>query len=311
MSLTSAVPAPTRGVLFGHPITSRPALRWLDRSAPSPFSPIRIDVADTSGLSGLRGQCPYVEPVSRREPDGTLVLDTSDFGAYVLDAQAGTIIAPSYRAGSALWERRLLNWAIPILLSEQGTLVLHAAGIVTPAGAILIVGESTAGKSTFASATLELGYHLLSEDGVAVTSDESGAGLLAWPGPSGIRLRHRRDGHPAIRRTNAIRPERRCSSPVPLAGVLALGPRSGEGAPVTRLGAAAAVATIANRSFSHGTALGRLYPRFADVARSVPVATTSLRDSLAQLLDEVTRVLEAFARVDDTRSITTTTPTWR
>jgi hypothetical protein len=294
MSCAVARPLPLRGVLFGHQIVGHRNLRWLDRSAPSPFPAIRICVADTSDLSVLKGRRPWTEATSNRRDDGTVVLDTCELGAFVLDPKNGTLTAPSFAVGTAFWERRVLNWAIPILLAEQGTIVLHAAGIVTPAGAVLVVGVSTAGKSTFADASRRLGYRLLSEDGVAVTRDLHGDGFLAWPGPAGMRLRHRRDGRAALQRTRAIRPESRCSDPIKLAGVVLLKPRTADGGPIVPLGAAASVATLAMNSFSHGSTLSSHYFDLVEIARAAPVRATSLRNDLSELPNEVRRVLGAF-----------------
>jgi hypothetical protein len=67
-------------------------------------------------------------------------------------------------------ERRLE----PYLVSLLGRLVLHAAAVVFPAGAVLLLGGSGAGKSTTALALDAIGVPVLADDHVAVDAPAHG-----------------------------------------------------------------------------------------------------------------------------------------
>lgn len=82
----------------------------------------------------------------------------------------------------------LLDHVLPRLVSHQGRLVLHAAGVADAEGAILLVGPTGAGKSTLAASFLEDELGLLTDDCVLLQPSEDGfwalaaySGLRLWP----------------------------------------------------------------------------------------------------------------------------------
>lgn len=62
----------------------------------------------------------------------------------------------------------LNSLAFTSLLFQKGLFVLHAAAIVTAQGAVLLMGNSGAGKTTTMAAFLKKGYSVLSEDTVVI-----------------------------------------------------------------------------------------------------------------------------------------------
>lgn len=75
----------------------------------------------------------------------------------------------------------LMGTATALLLHQRGFVPLHGSGIVTPQGAVLIVGHSGAGKSTTLSALLQRGYPMICDDLAAVHIAEDGIARI-YPG---------------------------------------------------------------------------------------------------------------------------------
>ena len=80
----------------------------------------------------------------------------------------------------------VLDHVLPRLVSFQGRLVLHAAGVADSEGSILFLGPTGAGKSTLAASFLEDGLGLLTDD--CVLMHPSGDGLWAQAAYPGLRL---------------------------------------------------------------------------------------------------------------------------
>ena len=123
----------------------------------------------------------------------------------------------------------------------QGLLPLHAACVGKHGRGFLVLGESGAGKSTFALASLSAGFELVAEDGVFVDVDEAratGAANFLHVRVDGLRYagsaRARVRRAPVIRRRSGVRKHqldlrlqgaRLAARPIQLAGVLVLSPR--------------------------------------------------------------------------------------
>ena len=279
--------ATLRGTLFGHPVVSDVALRWIDHGTATQ-STLRIAVADTTEHYRLAESSEPTADIRRLE-DGRLVAEASGFGAYVLDAASMTVTAPRVGARTAVWEHTLLNWAIPFLLADTATLVLHGAAIDTGVGTMLVIGPSTRGKTTFAATAARIGYRVLGEDGIAIRCDDGGA--TAFPGPPGVRLRHRADGTPGRKRASALPKGTRCQEPTRLLGVLALLDRTELGSDVMTLSKPQAIAALRANTLAATDAMPNLYPLMASVAGFAPVAKVSLRNGLEHLESEVHRLV--------------------
>lgn len=74
----------------------------------------------------------------------------------------------------------LLGYAISMLLLQQNIMTIHCSAIANEDGAILIAGQSGAGKSTITSIYLEQGYKLLADDIVAIGINDEKK-VIAYP----------------------------------------------------------------------------------------------------------------------------------
>jgi hypothetical protein len=116
----------------------------------------------------------------RRSPDGGYVLSAAQVAACTLSADRRSLwwhLAGGVpRAEDAEF---LVATVLPRASTAQHTLVLHAAALAAPHGAVLLCGRSGAGKSTISSTvSARTGWPLLGDDAAAVE-----------PGPDGIQVR--------------------------------------------------------------------------------------------------------------------------
>ena len=80
----------------------------------------------------------------------------------------------------------LLNQVIPLALSHQGKLILHASACITQHGAIAFVGSTGAGKSTMAASFGLRGLPVLTDDCLRI--EESNGQMVCYPSYPGLRL---------------------------------------------------------------------------------------------------------------------------
>ncbi len=85
--------------------------------------------------------------------------------------------------------REMLLWTTPITVAAvpAGALALHASAVDLDGGSVLLAAPSGSGKTTTATAFLQRGLRVLSED-LTCCRVESGIGIL--PGPGLVKLRH-------------------------------------------------------------------------------------------------------------------------
>lgn len=58
----------------------------------------------------------------------------------------------------------ILGWGMSMLALQRGILAIHCSAVANERGAVLICGESGAGKSTMTTAFLDKGYRLMADD---------------------------------------------------------------------------------------------------------------------------------------------------
>jgi len=123
----------------------------------------------------------------RSEPD-TFTLDAP--GLARIRVEHGEVLPaiPAPEAGPA--EARLIARTLPQAAAwvQRGCLVLHAAGVVTPAGVVALAGHSAAGKSVLAAALAQRGCPLLADEVLAIELNDGGAPPLAHPGDAEVLL---------------------------------------------------------------------------------------------------------------------------
>lgn len=73
----------------------------------------------------------------------------------------------------------ILGFGMAMLAFQRGMLAIHCSAVSKNGKAVLIAGESGAGKSTVTSAFLEAGYSLMADDMAFVEKTESG--MQVWP----------------------------------------------------------------------------------------------------------------------------------
>jgi hypothetical protein len=81
----------------------------------------------------------------------------------------------------------LIDQVLPRALTHRGRLVIHAAGCVTPWGAVGFLGDSGSGKSTLSAAMARVGHPLLGDDGLSIGRG-AGGGFAAIGTYPGLRL---------------------------------------------------------------------------------------------------------------------------
>jgi len=111
------------------------------------------------------------------------------FADFVISKDARTISGfPRGNTPEASIRHLLLNQIIPIVLSQQGNLVLHASACLTPQGVLAFMGTTGMGKSTLAASFGLRGFPVLTDDCLLVEEREgqvisvlSYAGVRLWP----------------------------------------------------------------------------------------------------------------------------------
>lgn len=178
-----------RVVVAGLPVRIRFAgARLRDQMMP-PFEHIRSDEEQTPELevaiwdsaeSGVALPSEIGRPFDHKrkgyaqlQSDGRILslFEEWDRGLSVLDleADAGFYWTPdsgdTYQADRASPLQTILNWWLP----TKGRTAVHAAALGTEAGAVLLFGNSGAGKSTTSLACVEAGFRYLGDDFCALT----------------------------------------------------------------------------------------------------------------------------------------------
>ncbi len=74
----------------------------------------------------------------------------------------------------------LLGYGIAMLIMQRGMLPIHSSGLMKNGKAVLISGESGAGKSSLTACYIERGYDLMADDITAVAPNIDGA-AIAYP----------------------------------------------------------------------------------------------------------------------------------
>ena len=201
------------------------------------------------------------------------------------------------------------------ILRAWGRLALHASCVRIGDSAVLLAGDSGAGKSTTAAALAARGMPVLSDDLTALTSADDGS-ALAWPSFNHVRLWP--DGERIVLgetgRLERITPswdKRRfplgvdsfVAAPCPVSAVLLLAPRSGRSrATIRTLSPARALISLTTLTYANylldsamrATELVQL----GALVRETPiyeVSPSSRRNGIGNLCDAIVRVAMAHA----------------
>jgi hypothetical protein len=179
-----------------------------------------------------------------------------------------------------------LNQAVPLALSRQGSLVLHASAVDLNGQCVAFAAPSGRGKSTLAASFARAGHAFLCDDALLV--EQADARTVAMPGHPTIRLwpesEHSLLRDAPVEHAEALEYTRKarllssdllphCEAPRPLHTIFFLGEEQSAGIRLETLSGAAATVELLRHSFILDTEepalLGPHFERIAGVARQV------------------------------------------
>jgi hypothetical protein len=111
---------------------------------------------------------------------GRFLLEVPSVARYLAEHGRRIDIEPFPGAQSEEIVRFLRMTPLAAALYQRGILALHAAAVTRGNGAILLAGDSGAGKSALLAALVSQGWTLLSDD-LSVLECDAAANLLVWP----------------------------------------------------------------------------------------------------------------------------------
>ncbi len=115
----------------------------------------------------MQGEIPQeiIEEKDRKYEFGEKRSWLSNLTCYFV-VENGNKITYSLKEGGKLMPLRnyLLGFGMSMVAMQRGILSIHCSALADDKGAILIAGESGAGKSTVTKAFLDKGYHLMADD---------------------------------------------------------------------------------------------------------------------------------------------------
>lgn len=118
---------------------------------------------------------------------GRFLLSVPGVARYLACDGRALTIEPAPGANAREINRFALSTPLAALSLQRGLPVLHAATVVGPAGAVVLCGDSAAGKSTLAAALTLRGWSLLADDLTPIAISEESA-CVALPTASHLTL---------------------------------------------------------------------------------------------------------------------------
>lgn len=110
-----------------------------------------------------------------------------DFADFTISSDAQNILVyPVPGVPQDMIDHLYLNLILPLALSHQNKLVLHASAIEIDDCSVVFAGSSGCGKSTLAASFSTNGYRFLTDDGVQLENE--GMGYVVRPSHASIRL---------------------------------------------------------------------------------------------------------------------------
>lgn len=243
-------------------------------------------------------------------PAGELLLCIPDVAAYLVEGGSQVTIEPFLPITAPDIRAFLLGTVLATLCFNRGMMPLHASGVATPHGALLVSGNSGMGKSTLA-ATLHRCHHLplISDDMCALDFQNRETPVL-WP--AFPRLKMWRDSAQSLQMSTTGAERTRGefdkfhipvaaqdfhADPLPIAALILLNrcPRPAE-PQITQL---KGLDVMRQRDMVHrwilGEALGYgplIFRGLASVARAAPVFELTRSDDLGAVPDLAARIIE-------------------
>ncbi|WP_424767734.1 aldolase [Paenibacillus sp. sgz302251] len=107
--------------------------------------------------------------------DTFVMFHIEDTVTFLIECGTSITISPKTGADEGKIRLYLLGTCMGVLLMQRKVLPLHGSAIVIDRQVYAVIGDSGAGKSTLASAFLQRGYSLVSDDVIAVSLTEGNA----------------------------------------------------------------------------------------------------------------------------------------
>ena len=244
---------------YGLTVASDVALPELE-----PAKPGAADIVIAIGAIDMPKASPEAATIFRFEPDRQY-LAWHAVGAFLISDGCRINVEPAPGVDDTLLAFPLLGPVMVLLLHRRGLLVLHASAIAAAGKGAIFMGDKGAGKSTTASALIQAGHDLLTDDVVALDLAKPDEPMIV-PGFPQIKLAAdaaaaiplgqahvRPQVHPAIEKMQHRLRGAFCGNKVPAARIYVL--ERGQRAEITPLPSIAALPAIIK--FSYVTRFGR------------------------------------------------------
>ena len=120
-----------------------------------------------------------------------LIVENDLMGRFLVDRERSKISMPP-APGVPAPLREAFLWSTPFAIagSDVGSVVVHSAAVEVDGRAILLMGDTGAGKTTLSAAFHAAGHRLLSDDGARCRAEDGSV----WPGPALLRIRNDMSG---------------------------------------------------------------------------------------------------------------------
>lgn len=115
------------------------------------------------------------------------ILRFPEFADFMVNSKQHTIFChPKESVLTETIQHLLLDQVLPLVLSTQGYVLLHASAIATESGIVAFAGQTGMGKSTLAANFAASNYALITDDCLRIEIDDGY--FFGFPGYPGLRL---------------------------------------------------------------------------------------------------------------------------
>jgi len=185
LPLFESIQSPDHSVHTAYGLRFRSRMDWLPLNrVDDPRSTFDVDVTLGTVPTGL-GQGAFSCPRFDALP-GRLLFRTRNIADYLIEEGRSISVHPKPDSERLKLSNLLFGAVTGAILIQRGTLALHGCSVEIPSGAVIICGDSRAGKSTLATLLLQRGFRVL-DDNIAVLIPEE-SGFHVQPGLGFLRL---------------------------------------------------------------------------------------------------------------------------
>jgi hypothetical protein len=228
-----------------------------------------------------------------------------NIGKVLISGGQEIVVDPDFGVDETLLRPSILGTAMSVLLQQRGFLVLHASAVVIAGKAVAFIGYSGAGKSTTASAFVNQGYALVTDDVLAVQLNQGYPEVVpSYPTikllPDAVEaLGHQVDAFPMLNRLTSKRLQHvepvplKVSYPLQKIYILALG----DCHEIQNISPVETLFTLINHSRAVNTLIdipGKKlhFQQCSEMVKSLPIALLKRKRDLTEL-SEIVNLVEA------------------